>query len=306
MLHAEVFPEVIRRARRINVGEGHLLYIEERGAADGLPVLFLHGGPGSGCSSAQRQFFEGLRYRVIFVDQRGAGSSLPQGDLLDNTTQHLIADLETIREVLGIERWVVFGGSWGCVLGLAYAQCCPERVLGLVLRGIFLGSREEIAEYVRGFLAWEGAQALGAAGQSWVDFVHCILFGETEQALLGARAWLDYEAHLMGEAPLSAVPDARQWAKVRIQMHYLSQDCFLAPGRLLAGVPTIRHLPGVIVQGGQDPVCPPQHAQTLHRAWPEAVWMPVAEGGHGGLTPAIRQATLAGLAWIAEVAEAMR
>jgi proline iminopeptidase len=146
-----LFPEVPPRcARRISVGDGHYLYVEEVGPLDGLPVVFLHGGPGSGCTPGQRRLFDPQRYRAIFIDQRGAGHSLPLGDLTDNTTADLIGDLELVREALGIQAWILFGGSWGSLLALAYAQIYPEHVLGLVLRGIFFGSREEITAYAQG------------------------------------------------------------------------------------------------------------------------------------------------------------
>lgn len=275
-----------RCARRIAVGGGHLLYIEECGPEDGLPVLFLHGGPGSGCSEAQRRLFDPRRYRAIFVDQRGSGRSLPLGGLDANTTPDLIADFEQIREALGIPAWVLFGGSWGSLLALAYAQIFPERVLGLVLRGIFLGSREEIRAYLGGRPITGPARA--------------ILCGSEEEARDATWAWLDHERRLMGEPPLAAPPDAGQQAKVRIQMHYLARDCFIRPGELLAGIDRLRHLPGAIVQGTADPVCPPAAAEQLRRAWPEAIWMPVPGAGHGLLTPPIARACIKALDWVAE------
>ena len=166
-----LFPDVQPRcARRIAVGDGHYLYVEEIGPADGLPVLFLHGGPGSGCTPGQRRLFDPQRFRTILVDQRGAGRSLPLGDLHDNTTADLIADLDLLREALGIPAWIVFGGSWGSLLALAYAQIYPENILGLVLRGIFLGSRREIAAYVQGngeapSPAWQAYAATLPAGE---------------------------------------------------------------------------------------------------------------------------------------------
>lgn len=299
----------MRRARRINVGDGHLLYVEEVGVPDGTPVLFLHGGPGSGCSATQRQLFDGLRYRVIFVDQRGAGSSLPQGGLAANTTPDLVADLEVVREALGIRQWLLFGGSWGSLLGLAYAQLYPERTLGLVLRGIFLGSQSEIEHYVSGFQNWLlvhapeiGLRMASTASHALPQLAGWVLGHEQNLALAVTRAWLNYERSLLGEAPLSAEPDARQQAKVAIQMHYLGHHCFLGQGQLLAGVRGIRHLPAVIVQGLDDPVCPPVHAEQLHRVWPEATWMPIPGGGHGALEPAIARACLKGLDWVAEAA----
>lgn len=307
-----LFPDVQPRcARRIAVGDGHYLYVEEIGPADGLPVLFLHGGPGSGCTPGQRRLFDPQRFRTILVDQRGAGRSLPLGDLRDNTTADLIADLDLLREALGIPAWIVFGGSWGSLLALAYAQIYPENILGLVLRGIFLGSRREIAAYVQGngeapSPAWQAFAATLPAGEQsdlLAATARRVLRGTPSVARCAARAWLDYERALLGEAPLGHDPDACQLAKVRIQMHYLTRDCFLMPGQLLAGVERLRHLPAAIVQGLADPVCPPQAAEALHRAWPEATWFPVAQAGHAGLSPPIARACIKALGWVAECVE---
>ena len=292
------------------VGDGHVLHVEECGPADGLPVLFLHGGPGSGCSLGQRRLFDPGRYRAIFVDQRGAGRSQPLGGLAANTTADLVADLDDIREALGIPAWLVFGGSWGSLLGLAYAQLFPERVLGLVLRGIFLGSRDEIDAYVRGDNAGPGgahaafAAAVPAAerGDLLGAYARRILGDDPRVAGETAAAWLNYERALIGDAPLAGPPDDRQLAKARIQMHYLARDCFVAPGQLLAGAERLRHLPGAIVQGMADPVCPPQVARRLHHAWPEATWVPVAGAGHAALEPAMARACIRALDWVAEAA----
>lgn len=310
-----LFPEIQPRcARRIAVGDGHYIYVEEVGPADALPVLFLHGGPGSGCTPGQRRLFDPRRFRAILVDQRGAGRSLPLGELSDNTTADLIADLDTVREALGISAWIVFGGSWGSLLALAYAQIYPDNVLGLVLRGIFLGSRQEIAAYAQG--------ANGFAPAAWAAFaanfptperrdllLACarrVLGGEAPAAGRAARAWLDYERALLDEPAMNDLPDARAMAKVRIQMHYLGHDCFLMPEQLLAGVEHLRHLPAAIVQGLSDPVCPPRTAEALHRAWPEATWFPVAHAGHGGLSPAIARASIKALGWVAACVETVR
>lgn len=307
-----LYPEVKPRcARRIAVGDGHYLYVEEVGPADGLPVLFLHGGPGSGCTPAQRRLFDPQRFRAVLVDQRGAGRSQPLGALNENTTADLVADLEIVREALGIPAWIVFGGSWGSLLALAYAQIYTERVLGLVLRGIFLGSQAEIASYVGGenpgaHQAWHAfSRALGAAasGDLLAACAARVLGEDAGEAERAGRAWLDYERALLGEAPLGRSPDARETAKVRIQMHYLSRYCFLAPGQLLAGVERLRHLPAAIVQGLSDPVCPPKNADALHHAWPEATWFPVSNAGHGGLSPPIARACIKALGWVAECIE---
>lgn len=276
------------------MGEGHVLYVEECGPAEGLPVVFLHGGPGSGCSPAQRRLFDPGRFRAILIDQRGCGRSTPAGATESNTTAHLVADLERVREALGISRWFVFGGSWGSLLGLAYAQAHPGRVLGMVLRGIFLGSREELGAYATRASRAAGWTAKDNPLEPWVKAV----LGASP--LAAVRAWLDFERSLMGEPPLPAEPDPGQLAKVRIQMHYLAHDCFAVPGELLAATERLSRIPAAIVQGLEDPVCPPQTARRLADAWPAAEWIPVAGGGHGALSPPIAAACIAALERLAD------
>ncbi|HQS01374.1 MULTISPECIES: alpha/beta fold hydrolase [Comamonadaceae] len=288
-----------RFVRQMAVGEGHMLYVEECAAVDGLPVVFLHGGPGSGCSPNQRRLFDPARYRAILVDQRGCGRSRPLGNTRANTTAHLVADLEYLREALGIPRWLVFGGSWGGLLALAYAQAHPERVLGLVLRGIFLGSRQEIDTYARAAALSSGFSSALTETDALAPWLAAVMSHEAPLALPAIRAWLNYERRLMGDPPLTEQPDAAQVAKVRLQMHYLANDCFVLPGQLLAGIEQLRHLPAAIVQGLADPVCPPMVAESLHHAWPEAAWWPVADGGHGGLSPPIARACIDALDWVA-------
>ena len=313
-----LFPECQPRCtRRMAVGGGHFLYVNECGPVDGLPVLFLHGGPGSGCTAKQRRLFDPERYRVILIDQRGAGGSLPLGEIESNTTADLVADLESVREALGIQSWIVFGGSWGSLLALSYAQLYRERVLGLVLRGIFFGSPDEIMAYLK--------VGQRIAPEAWTRFADIIPTNEQDdllaayarrilgdaiearfEACLATAEWLNYERALMGEPPLTADPDPAQVAKARIQMHYLSHACFLDTEQLLAGVELLRHLPGAIVQGMADPVCPPQAAETLHHAWPEALWMPVLGAGHGAFDPPIARACIKALDWVAECARVNR
>lgn len=293
------------------VGDGHLVYVEECAADYGLPVLFLHGGPGSGCSPLQRRLFDPQRFHAVLFDQRGCGRSKPLGSLRANTTAHLVSDLEYVREALGIPAWIVFGGSWGSLLALTYAQLYPERVLGMVLRGIFLGSAEEIRAYVQGGNgaapeAWQSfaeAMPAGERGDLLAAYARRILGDDLQVATSAAHAWLDYERAQMGEGPLPAAPDAIQLAKARIQLHYLRNHCFLNSGQLLAGVERLRHIPATIVQGMADPVCPAHIAEKLHRAWPEATWMPVAGAGHGGLSPPIAKACIKALGWVAECVE---
>lgn len=296
-----MFPECRPRCvRQMAVGDGHILHVEECGPADGVPVLFLHGGPGGGCLPEHRRLFDPKVYRVVMIDQRGAGRSLPTGELEANTTPDLVADLDYVREALGISRWIVFGGSWGSLLALIYAQIYPESVQGLVMHGIFLGSHEEIVAYASGL--GELLPRL-EQGDPLAAFARRILGEQPETAELAARIWLSYQRKLIGKPPLEAAPDAMQMARARIQMHYLTRDCFLMPGQLLAGIDRIRHLPAVIVQGLADPVCPPVAAEALHRAWPETTWVPVASAGHDALSPAMARACIKALGWVAECAE---
>lgn len=293
-------PSRPRCIRQMAVGDGHILHVEESGPVDGLPVLFLHGGPGGGCLPEQRRIFDPARIRLIMIDQRGAGRSLPSGELEANTTLDLVADIEYVREALGIPGWIVFGGSWGSLLALAYAQIYPERLQGLVLHGIFLGSNEEIAAYVHGL---SSLLPQLEQGDPLAAFKRRILGSDAETAAHTARVWLDYQRKLIGKAPLAAPPDAMQLARARIQMHYLSRDCFLMPGQLLAGIGRLHHLPAVIVQGMADPACPPKAAESLHRAWPDAIWVPVAGAGHDILSPVMARACIKALGWIAECVE---
>lgn len=300
MLPDPLFPASRPRlVRQMVVGEGHMLYIEECAAVDGLPVVFLHGGPGSACSPEQRRLFDPTRFRAILVDQRGSGRSRPLGHTEANTTAHLIDDLEYLREALGISRWLVFGGSWGGLLALAYAQTYPERVLGLVLRGIFLGSRQEIAAYARAAAKAAGLHSELPDHEALSPWLATVMSNDPQLALPAIRAWLNYERQLVGDETVSAMPNAEQVAKVRLQMHYLANDCFLLPGQIMDGVEQLRHLPTAIVQDLGNPANSPEVAENLHLAWPEATWWPVAGGHHGALSPPIARACIDALHWVA-------
>lgn len=291
------------RTQRMPVGDGHQLYVEECGRADGIPVVFLHGGPGSGCSTEHRRFFDPARFRAVLFDQRGCGRSTPMANLACNTTAHLVSDMECIRAALGIARWIVFGGSWGSLLALAYAYRHPARVAGLVLRGIFLGSDEELHRYVQG--------ANGIAQHAWQAFAAGVPQAERGNLLQAytsrllafdadaARRWLDYERALMGEPPLAQAPDAQRLAKTRIQAHYLANACFLDRTTLLDGCASLSHLPTVIVQGRCDVVCPPDAARRLHRALPQSELWEVENGGHNALANEMAAACIAALDHVA-------
>lgn len=306
-LPGPLFPETTPfRTRQLPVGDGHSLYVEECGRADGAPLVFLHGGPGSGCSPAHRRFFDPSRFRAVLFDQRGCGRSTPLAGLHDNTTAHLVADIERIREALGIQRWIVFGGSWGSLLALAYALSAPERIAGLVLRGIFLGSDDELRRYTQGLdhaapLAWQ-TFAAGVPQVERGDLLNAYTTRLLGGDLTAMRQWLDYERALMGEPPLAQAPTAQQRAKALIQAHYLSHHCFSDAFALLAGCAGLRHLPIAIVQGSRDPVCPARAAERLHRALPHAEWIAVEAGRHNAFAADMAAACMAAIDRIAKYA----
>jgi proline iminopeptidase len=282
----------------LEAGDGHRLYFEVCGAPRGAPALFLHGGPGSSSNAGHRRFFDPAFYRIVLFDQRGCGRSTPGGETCANTTAHLIEDIERLRQHLGVERWLLFGGSWGSTLALAYAQACPARVGGLVLRGLFLASSAEVAWYLEGlqrFLPEAWAALVQGVPQPdsrslIAHYTACIERGD----LAAAQRWSAYESAAMavGEAVSSAPAPAAGalLARVRVQLHYLSQHCFLAPGRLIADLPRIAQVPATLVQGRRDLVCPPGTAYTLAQAWPAARLCMVEEAGHSAMHPALRTA----------------
>jgi len=287
------------------VDETHRLYWEQSGRPDGVPVVFLHGGPGAGCAPTHRRFFDPEHYRIILFDQRGSGRSTPPGSLVDNTTPHLVADMERLRKRLDVERWVVFGGSWGSTLGIAYAEAYPHRCRGLVLRGIFLGEATEIDWFLHGI-----GRFFPEAYRSFVEAIPATergdLLGAYYKRLTGtdrsarraaALAWSRYEGSCSTLLPsqdtvlnFSELDFAERLA--RIEAHYFVHRLFVPPGSLLDGIQSIRHLPAVIVQGRYDMVCPIMTADRLSRAWPEATYDIAADAGHAALEPGIRRALI--------------
>lgn len=286
------------------VGAGHRLYVEECGRPDGIPAIFLHGGPGAGCEAAHRRFFDPSRYRIILFDQRGCGRSTPHASLEANTTWDLVADIERIRERLGVERWLVFGGSWGSTLALAYAETHPERVLALVVRGIFLcrpfeirwfyqeGANWVFPDYWENFLAPIPAAERG----DLLSAYHRRLTAPDEVSrLAAAKAWSIWEGRT---ATLIANPDIQAHfaeahlalSLARIECHYFVNDAFLGPDQLVADAGRLAAIPGVIVQGRYDLICPMRSAWDLHRAWPAAELKVVADAGHSAFEPGIRAA----------------
>jgi proline iminopeptidase len=292
------------RTGRLRVSRLHELYFEESGNPAGKPVVFLHGGPGGGTSPSMRRFFDPRRYRIVLFDQRGCGRSRPHASLIDNTTAHLVADIEALRAHLGIERWQVFGGSWGSTLALAYAQAHPGRVTELVLRGIFLLRRSELEWFYQND---QGAAALFP--DLWEDYVAPIPPRERRDMMrayyrrltsrsarvrnAAARAWSVWEgatSFLRASADYVAKFDDPAYAAAfaRIECHYFVNGGFLArDDQLLRDVRRIRHIPAVIVQGRYDVVCPMRSAWHLHRAWPEAELRIVPDAGHSAMEPGI-------------------
>jgi proline iminopeptidase len=286
----------------LRVSRTHEVYYEQCGNPQGKPAVFVHGGPGAGAGTQARQFFDPQRYRIVVFDQRGCGRSRPHASLEDNTTWHLVADMEQLRTLLGIERWLVFGGSWGSTLALAYAQAHPRRVTELVLRGIFMLRKAEIDWFYQ-----QGASALFP--DRWQDYLAPIPQRERGDLVTAyyrrltsrnravqvraARAWSVWEAATsflqVNEANIAKWGgDEFAVAVARIECHYFVNKGFLArEDQLLRGVRRIRHVPAVIVQGRYDVVCPMQTAWDLHRAWPEADFRIVADAGHSALEPGI-------------------
>ncbi len=298
----KLFPDIKPYAtHQIKVDTPHELYVEESGNVMGLPVLFVHGGPGAGCEEFHRRFFDPNIYRIILFDQRGAGRSTPHASLENNTTPHLVADMEKIREHLGVKRWVLFGGSWGSTLSLVYAQTHPDRVLGLILRGIFLCRPWEIHWFYQ-----EGANRLFP--DHWEEFIAPIpederhdllqahyrrLIGEDEIArMASAKAWSLWEGRAATLLPNRQVVDffgspRTALALARIEAHYFVHNTFLAPDQILRHVDKLNDIPGTLVHGRYDIVCPLQNAWELARAWPGATLDIIPDAGHSAAEPGI-------------------
>jgi proline iminopeptidase len=297
--------------RRLDVGDGHSLHVEQIGAADGLPALFLHGGPGSGCQPDHHRLFDPARFRTVFVDQRGSGRSLPKRGLHANTTQHLVADLELVRRAFKIDKWLVVGGSWGALLALAYAQSHPERVTGLALRAVFFGGAEDVDWAFR-----RGPQTIYP--ELWRAFLGPLPKPERDNPIPAygarlmspdpaihvpaARLWHDYEQTLSVLKPSSldlprSLEDAYRTTSRTpntpfMEWHYLRHGCFLEEGELLARAGRLAGIPGIIVQGRYDLLCPPRGAEALAQRWPDADLRLVEGAGHSPLEPAVRDAVV--------------
>jgi proline iminopeptidase len=298
-----LYPEIEPYATgTLAVSPLHTLYYEECGNPRGKPAVFLHGGPGAGCNAKSRRFFDPVRYRIVLFDQRGCGRSTPNAELRENSTWDLVADIERLREYLDIERWLVFGGSWGSTLALAYAETHPERVTALVLRGIFLLRRAEIDWfYQRGCDAifpdaWEEYLAPippAEHGDLVAAYYRRLTSADPATRLAAAKAWSTWEgrtSYLLPNADYIAATGADEFALsfARIECHYFYHRGFFAKdGQLLHDARKLKKIPGVIVQGRYDVVCPMRSAWDLHRAWPEAELRIVADAGHSAFEPGI-------------------
>ena len=300
-MRSELYPQIeAARHGMLPLDGAHHMYWEESGNARGMPILFLHGGPGAGASTAHRRFFDPAHYRIVIFDQRGAGRSTPLGAIAHNTTPHLVADIERLRVHLGIERWIVFGGSWGSTLAIAYGEAHPERCAAFILRGIFLCRRSEIEWFLYGLRtlfpeAWrafagaiperERHDLLGAYYRRLTD-------PDPAAHMAAARAWSVYEgtcSTLLPSAETVAyfAGDVVSLGLARIEAHYFSHAIFLPENALLTEVARLRAIPAVIVQGRYDAVCPIVTADDLHCAWPEAEYVIVPDAGHSAWEPGI-------------------
>ena len=289
-----------------NFNKHHELYVEECGNNEGVPVVFLHGGPGAGCEPYHRRLFNPEKYRIILFDQRGCGRSRPHASLENNTTPHLIADMEKIREELGIDKWVVAGGSWGSTLALAYAQAHPNRVSGLIVRGIFLCTKKE----VEWFYQYGASQFFP---DYWQDFIepipvderhnllaayHKILTGDNEIARMGAaKAWSLWEAHTATLQPNTSVLDHfsephNALSIARIETHYFMNNGFMQDNQLLENAHKLKDIPGFIIQGRYDMICPMQQAYDLHQAWPISDLFIAQSSGHAASEKGISAALI--------------
>lgn len=295
-------PIEANRTGTLAVSPIHTLYWEESGNPMGRPVVFVHGGPGGGCSDWQRRFFDPAAYRIILFDQRGCGRSTPHASLHDNTTWHLVADMEALREHLAIDKWVVFGGSWGSTLGLAYAETHPDRVLALILRGIFTLRRTELLWFYQEGASW----IFPDAWEQYLEAIPAVERGDLMSAyyrrltsddravqLAAARAWSVWEGSTSRLYPDADMvhhygEDEFALAFARIEAHYFVHGAwFRSDTQLIDDAGRLADIPGVIVQGRYDVVCPAKSAWDLHKAWPQARLEIIADAGHAALEPGI-------------------
>jgi proline iminopeptidase len=300
-----LYPEIKAYAKHhMDVGHGHEIYYEESGSEDGIPVVYVHGGPGTGSVSYHRRFFDPEKYRIILIDQRGCGLSKAKNPLAQNTTEHLLDDMEAIREKLGINRWIVFGGGWGATLSLLYAQKYPERALGLILHSVFLGRQQDID-----WIFETGVPRL--VPDYWEEFTQSLHASDTKNLL---KVFSD---RLEGDDDLARMSAAKSWAvwyarssllhhssawlkrfndphvastTARIQAHYFRHDCFIEPNQVLQHCEQLSDVPGIIVHGRFDLLCPLDCSWLLQQAWPEAELHIIRDACHANLDPGITDA----------------
>ena len=297
-----LYPELkAYSTHRLRVQPPHEIYVEESGNPEGIPVLFVHGGPGMGCDPRNRRFFDPELYHIILFDQRGAGQSTPHAELAHNTSQGLVSDMEKIREHLGIEQWILFGGSWGSTLSLLYAQAHPSRVLAMILRGIFLARQCDVD-----WLFQAGASRLFP--DHWEDYLkpvvperrdqivqayYDLLTGDNELArMAAAKAWSGWEARCATLRPnLEVVEHSLDphiaLALARIEAHYFVNNSFIRENQIIEEIDALRGIPGTIVHGRYDAVCPLDNAYELHRHWKESELHIVRDAGHAASEPGI-------------------
>jgi len=305
-----LFPDIKPNAQhRIAVDPPHELFVEESGNPDGIPVLVVHGGPGGGCEDYHRRFFDAERYRIILMDQRGAGRSRPLAEFVGNTTQNLVDDMETVRTFLGVDRWILFGGSWGSTLSLVYAQSHPDRVLGLVLRGIFLcrprdihwfyqeGASRVFPDYWRDFLA---PIPEGERGDLVAAYYRRLTSSNELEQMQAAKAWSIWEGRCATLHPNPRVVEHFGHPHVaialaRIECHYFMNNAFLEDDQIVRDAALLKDIPGIIVHGRYDMVCPLDNALALSQAWPEADLRIIRDAGHSASEPAIIDALMRGV-----------
>jgi proline iminopeptidase len=307
MPRGDLFPEIgPYETGYLPLTDGHVMYWEQVGNPRGVPVLFLHGGPGAGAGAVHRRFFDPGFWRIVIFDQRGAGRSRPLGSLQANTTPDLVGDIEALRRHLGVESFLLFGGSWGSTLALAYAQAVPERVLGCVLRGVFLGRDSEVAWFLDGVRSvFPDAHAAFASflpeherGDLLGAYYRRLIDPDPAIHMPAARAWSIYEGSCSTLLPSpdtvsSFAQDRTALGLARIEAHYFANRLFLPQGGLLAWMHRLARIPAEIVQGRYDMICPAATAFELAAAWPTARLTVIPDAGHSALEPGVRRALVA-------------
>ncbi len=303
-----LYPEVNNFEKfTLKAGNLHEIYYEVCGNPIGSPVVFLHGGPGSGCSPTQRRFFDPAHYRIILIDQRGCGRSEPQGEIEQNTTDDLVSDIDAIRAALNIDKWLVFGGSWGSTLALAYALQHTDRVAGLILRGIFLSRPSELNWFlgqVQAFFPepWESLCAylpVNKRHNPIEEYEQLVFSNDTKSSIPAAIRWNTFESSIMSLLPRPAAPSSEingevELARARVQIHYIQNNCFVGQRDLLAEAKAkLGHIPTDIVQGRYDMVCPPITAWELSQAMPHANFHMVEDAGHSAMETGITSVLVA-------------